>query len=269
MAKQQFSDLDFQNVARVLNLPNALTDQEPVTLAQLSSTQAGIAWKDNVRTAALTNITIASPGSTISGVDLSTGINKRVLLLAQTSSAENGIYLWSGASTPLVRTSDANTADALTNAVVSVDEGTDVAGNTYRQQSVNFVLDTDPVVFGSFGSTPPPASESTPGIIAIASQVKTDLGINDTEAVTPLKLVTSPHAHKGMTANIGDGSTTTFTVTHNFNTRNVNATVYRNGGNYDEIEVEVRHNLNSVVVVFAAGLAPTLNQYTVCVSKVV
>jgi hypothetical protein len=66
--------------------------------------------------------------------------------------------------------------------------------------------------------------------------------------------------------NVGDGSNTTITVTHNLGTRDVHVTVYTNSGNYEENVVENRRTgVNTVDLVFSS--APALNAYRVVVTK--
>ena len=62
-----------------------------------------------------------------------------MLVRAQTSGAENGIYVWNGAATPMTRALDASTFDELEQATTTVEEGTS-AGTTYRQTAVNGTL---------------------------------------------------------------------------------------------------------------------------------
>ena len=94
---------------------------------------------------------------------------------------------------------------------------------------------------------------------------QTDAGTDDLRAITPLKLATSTLASKKYAANVGDGSLTSITVTHNLGTRDVDVTVYRNSGNYDEVLVEVRRtSINAVTLVF--DNPPAANAYRVKVS---
>lgn len=59
------------------------------------------------------------------------------------------------------------------------------------------------------------ASESTSGIIQIATQLQVTTGIDDNTAITPLKYVTDRNSNKCTTPTIvGDNSTFTFTVNH-------------------------------------------------------
>jgi hypothetical protein len=68
------------------------------------------------------------------------------------------------------------------------------------------------------------------------------------------------------TANVGDGTNTSLTVTHNLGSRDVLVEVYRNSGNYDTVICEVRRtSTNAVALVF--GTAPTSNEYRVVIKK--
>ena len=67
---------------------------------------------------------------------------------------------------------------------------------------------------------------------------------------------------------IGDGTTTSFTITHTLNSRNVIVSIYETGSPYQEVIADVYHNgLNTIKVEFAT--APTSNQYTVNIIKTV
>ena len=65
---------------------------------------------------------------------------------------------------------------------------------------------------------------------------------------------------------IGDGSNTSYTVTHNLNTRDVNVQLYDNSS-YDTVYADVvRTNTTTVTITF--GTAPTTNDIRVLVSKI-
>jgi hypothetical protein len=260
MAKRVLVDFDMTG-NRVTNLGNPQDAQDAATKAYVDSLVEGLNWKDNVRVATVSNINLSAPGTTIDGVSLSIG--DRVLVKNQSNARENGIYIYNGPSTPMTRAPDANTADELENAVVVVDEGTQ-AGTTWRQTSVNFTLGTDDVNWTSFGTAAPPANESTAGVLRVATQAEVDAGTIDNAAVTPLKLANWAGRIRKYTTTIGDGSSTIFTITHGFDTRDVIVGVYQNTGNYDDIICDVeRPNANSVVLRF--GVAPAANSIKVVV----
>lgn len=240
--------LDFGGNVRITNLPNAVAAQEPATLAQVNALVEGISWKAKARVAAQVNTTVASPGATINSITMAT--NDRVLLSNQTTTTENGIYIWNGAATPMTRSLDANTFDELESAVITVDEGTS-AGASFRQTQVNGVIGTNSVVWASFGTSAPAATETVAGIAELATQAETDAGADDLRIVTPLKLATWSGRSRLHSANFGDGSASSYAITHSFNTRNVTVEVFRNSGNYDTVLCEVqRTSVNAVTLVF-------------------
>jgi len=253
MARPVRTDLDLLNVSRIVNLPDPSAAQHPATKAYVDSLVEGLAWKDNCRVATQSNVNLASPGATIDGVTMQAG--DRVLVKAQTTAAANGIYIWNGAATPATRAGDASTAAELENAVTTVDEGTD-ADASFRQTEINFTLDTNDVLWVAFGTAVPDASESTAGKIEIADQTETDAGADDSRAITPEKLANWSGRKRKHTSTFGDNSSTSYTITHNFGTKDVLVEVYETGGNERQVECEMRHNnVNSIDLLFSAAVA--------------
>lgn len=250
MAKDVLSDLNFGGVARATNLPNPSAAGDAATKSYVDSAVEGLAWKDSARVATSANINLASPGASIDGVALSAG--DRVLLRGQTAGAQNGVYLWNGAAAPMTRAPDASTAAELEQAILTVEEGTS-AGASFRQTSVNFVLDTGAVAWQSFGVVAAPATDTNAGVAEIATQAETDAGADDARFVTPAKLAGYVGRKLKLSQDVGDGSATQFTVTHNFNSRDVHVEVFRNSGAYDSVLCDVdRPSANAVRLTFAA-----------------
>jgi len=229
--------LSFNNVARILGLPDGVDPQEPATVAQLRQAIEGLAWKDTVKVAAPNNINVSSPGASIDGQTMA--VNDRVLLPNQTTASENGVYIWNGPATAMTRSLDANSVGDIAQAVVPVELGTS-AGTAYRQSATVATIGTDPQTWVTFGSSVPPASTSVEGKVQLATLVEVDAGSNTNKAVTPSTFSTSKFASRKYTANFGDTSTTSYDITHNLNTRDVNVEVYRNSGNYNTVLVEVQ-----------------------------
>lgn len=254
--------LDFLNSSKIINLPNGTNPQDPATVAQLNAAVEGINWKDSVRVSTQANLTLASPGATIDGITMVSG--DRVLVRNQTTTTENGIYIWNGAATPATRSLDADTAAELEQATTTVEEGTN-AGITYRQTAVNLTLGSGAIAWSVFGTAAGAASETSSGIAEIATQAETDAGTDDLRIVTPLKLATSVFGTKKFNQNIGDGSATSFTVTHNLNTKDVEVEVYRNSGNNDSVMVEIQRTSLNAVTIIVDGTAPAANAYRVMV----
>jgi len=258
MAKPILSDLDFNNLARILNLPAPTSDNEPARLADLKAAIEGIAWKDNVRVASTANVDLAAPGASMDAIALAAG--DRVLLKDQTDASQNGIRIWNGAAVAMTRALDASTSDELESAVVTVDEGTANGGSSWRQTQVNFDLETDDVIWTAFGTTAPAASESTAGLAEIATQTETDAGADDSRYITALKLANWAGRKLKYSAAVGDGSATSITLTHNLGTRDVSVSLYQASGVYADVLCDVeRPSTNSVTLKFAE--APTASQY--------
>jgi hypothetical protein len=262
MSRKFFTDIDMQSVSKITNLPAGTAAGDAVNFSQLNAAFEGLASKDSVRVKSAGNVNIAVPGASLNGVTFAS--QDRVLLGDQTLATENGIYVWNGAATPMTRALDANTFDELESAVVSVDEGTTNAQTTWRQTAVNGTIGVTAVTWIPFGTNAPSASETTPGVAEIATQPETDGGTDDVRFITPLKLKNYSGLLKKVSASIGDGSATTYTVTHNLNTRDVIVRVFPNSGEYDDAEVDVqRTSVNAVALVFAT--APATNAYRVVV----
>ena len=261
MAKPVRTNLDFGNVAKIVNLPSPSDSGDAVNKAYVDSLVEGLAWKDDCRVATQGNINLSSPGSTIDGVTMQLG--DRVLVKAQTTASENGIYVWNGASSPMTRAKDANSASELWQAVTSVREGTD-AGTSWRQTYLVQNLGTDPVQWSAFSAAAPPASETQAGIIQIATQSEVDAGTNDSKAVTPLKLANWSGRLRKYVATIGDGTNTQFTVTHSLGTQDVHVSVYESSGSYAEVLCDIEHTHGNYITVRFAS-APPANAYKVVV----
>lgn len=261
MARKFFTDLDLQSVSKVINVPTPTAAGDAVPKSYVDSAVEGLAWKDSARVGTQSNINLSSPGSTIDGVTMAS--QDRVLVRNQSTQSQNGIYVWNGAAVAMTRSLDASTFAELEQAIITVEEGTD-AGTTWRQTQVNGTIDSSNVIWTSFAAAAPAASETTPGIAEIATQAEVDAGTDDLRIVTPLKLATWSGRIKKYSTNVGDGSATSYTITHSLNTRDVIIRVFPNSGNYDDVEVDVyRPTTTTATLVFAT--APGVNAYRVVV----
>ena len=96
--------------------------------------------------ASTTNVTIATPGATF---DTVTGLaaGDQIVLTAQTAPAENGLWIWHGAATPLTRSTSMNTAGQCLGTVVYVEYGAQWFRHYLKCFSTVATLGTDPITW--------------------------------------------------------------------------------------------------------------------------
>jgi hypothetical protein len=242
--------------------------------------------------------TALEAGDVVDGVTLTAGM--RVLVNGQTNQAQNGIYVVQSTGAAL-RASDFDTAlEVASGDFIFVSGGT-AYGNTGWVQTLSpAIIGTDAISFTQFsgagtylagdgltltGSTfavdVTPTSgfaslEITNNSLAVKAntsdglEITTNgLGINNGAGLTfdsgALVLDTANgYGVRKFSASVGNGSATSFNVTHNFGTKDVSVHVYDNSSPYAQVEADIEHtNNNYVVVKFAA--APPTDQYRVVV----
>lgn len=106
---------------------------------------AGLSWKHAVRVATTGSVTLSSV-ETIDGITLDDG--DRVLVKAQSTSSENGIYVFSAGA--LTRAEDMSDAAEFSAATVYVQEGTVGADTGWTQTGEVATVGTDSVSFVQF-----------------------------------------------------------------------------------------------------------------------
>ena len=261
MPKLYNTDIDLGTAARVINALQAASPNDYVTLAQVQALISALNTKDSVRVASTANVNLAAPGATMDGITLTSG--DRFLAKDQTTQSQNGIYIFNGAAAAATRAPDADVFDELEAATVQVEEGTTNAGTRWRQTQVNGVLGTNNVLFVSDAASTPAASETVAGVLEIATQAETDTGTDDTRALTPAKARNAswlPQIFGPVT--IGDGTATSFVVTHNLNNVRAVAHVSLTAGGLDDIDVEVdTRTANSLTI--KVNSAPAAGAYSV------
>lgn len=295
------SDLNANN-QKITGLATPTNATDAATKGYVDSTAIGLDVKLSVRVATTANIDLTADlenGDVLDGVTLATG--NRVLVKNQTDETQNGIYVVA-ASGAASRSEDANSdAEVTAGLFTFVEEGT-LNGNTgFVLTSDNpITLGSTNLVFSQFSGvgtftagagitlagtefsvdvTPTSGNASitnTGGAVEVKTNTNdglevtaSGLGINNgtglTFAAGALVFDTANgYGTRKLAFNVGDGTATSYSVTHSLATRDVSVHIYDNASPYAQVEADVEHtDSNNLTIKFS--LAPTSNQYRVVV----
>jgi hypothetical protein len=280
-----------------LGTPTATTDA--ANKQYVDNAVSGLSWKQAVNLRASSNIGLAGSSGTLV-IDGHTALTSthngyRLLLNGQTTSSDNGIYVYSdsGSGYTLNRATDADSYTELIGAAVFVEEGTSYgatawlqsnhyltsfSGQTWVQFSgsgvytasngVNLVGNNFsflPTGTGGLQTSSGGASIKLPsnsGLNTDSTGTYVGAGTGISVLLGNVSIDTSVVARK-YAANVGDNSSTSITITHNLGTRDVQVTLY-DASSYAEVMCDVTHaTTNTITLAFST--APTTNQYRVVV----
>jgi hypothetical protein len=227
-------------------------------------------------------------------------LNDRILVKNQTTTSQNGIYtlttVGSGSTNwVLTRATDFDQAAEIDGGDFTfVDNGTTLANTGWVSVDKVTTVGTDPIVFQQFsgagtytasngvlltgnnftfqprsgyglqtGASGAEVKLATTSGLNLSSDLAVGAG-NGISVLTNTVAIDSSVVVSKYATSVGDGSATTYTITHNLNTRDVIVSVYEATGSYAEVICDVNHaTVNTVTLLFS--VAPTSNQYRVVV----
>lgn len=247
-----------------LATPTAATDA--ANKGYVDTAIAGLNWKPAVNLLATSNVALTGSSGTLV-IDGHTALsathnNYRLLLTGQSTGTENGIYTYSdaGAGYTMARAADADVYTELIGASVFVMEGTAYGSTSWVQGNhylTSFASQSWTQFSGASTTTAGAGLVATGNVFSVGAG--TGITVNTNDVAIDTAVVVRKYA-----ADIGNGSSTAITVTHNLNTRDVTVAIYDPANSYAEVFADIEHSTTNTITV-RFSVAPTTNQYRVVV----
>jgi hypothetical protein len=199
----------------------------------------------------------------------SPSLNARILVKDQTTTSQNGIYtlttVGSGSTNwVLTRATDFDTAAEIAGGDFTfVDTGTTLANTGWVQIDEVTTVGTDPIVWEQFSGAGTYTASNGVQLVGSNFSGVVVAGGGLTVGASGFEVDTAIVVEK-YAANVGDGSATSYTITHNLGTRDVIVSIYDNSSPYAEVICDVQHT-STTAITLLFSVAPTSNQYRVVV----
>jgi hypothetical protein len=254
---------DAATKAYVDSVAQGLNIHDPVkagTTATLASITGGTVTYNNGTAGVGATLTLQNALTTLDGYSVQTG--DRLMIKNEATSANNGIYTIDATKLILTRATDADTPAELNGGdFFFVQNGTVLDNTGWVVVDAVTTIGTTPVIFSQFSGAG--TYQAGNGLTLTGNTFSVNAGTGITTSGGTTAIDTSVVVQK-YAANVGDGTSTSITVSHNLGTRDVIVSVYDNSSPYAEVICDVNHTSTSAVTL-AFSVAPTSNQYRVVV----
>lgn len=242
---------------RIVNLASPSSTTDAANKQYVDNLVNGLTWKqavDVATTSAQTLSTAFAAGQTIDGITLVLGM--RVLVKNQATGSENGIYLVPASGAP-TRTADGSAGELSTNDTTRVNQGTVNADTAWT------LTTTGTITVGTTSQTWVRSDSGTPysagnglGLSSNTFSVNPGAGIlaDGTSTRIDPTVVVQKYA-----VDVGDGSSTSITVTHGLGTLNVITTLF-NKSTGEVVDTDITNASTSTITLTFAS-APASNAY--------
>jgi hypothetical protein len=253
---------------KITGLGNPTSDQDAATKYYVDQAVQGLTWKAAANLLSTVNVALTGSTGTLNidtyGALTSADSGYRIVLTNQTTDTEDGIYVYTdnGTSYTLSRATDGNPYTELIGASIYVQEGTTKAGTSWVQSNhylTSFAGQVWVQIAGPGTLTAGNGINITSNVVSAVVESGAGLSLSGSGLAVDTAVVVRKY-----NASVGDGTNTTYTVTHNLGTRDVQVTVYDNSSPYAEVMVDVQHTSTTAIAVLFS-VAPTSNQYRVVV----
>jgi hypothetical protein len=251
---------------KITGLGNPTDDQDAATKYYVDQAVQGLTWKVAANLLSVVNAPLTGSTGTLNidtyGALTSADAGYRIVLTNQTTDTENGIYVYAdnGTTYTLTRSTDGNPYTELIGATIYIQEGTTKAGTSWSQANhyLTSFADQDWVQIAGVG-----IYTAGNGIAIADNVISADAGTGITVDGSGINIDTTVVVTK-YAANVGNGSATSYTITHNLGTRDVIVSTYDNSSPYAEVICDVQHT-STTAITLLFSVAPTSNQYRVVV----
>jgi len=253
---------------KITGLGNPTDDQDAATKYYVDQAVQGLTWKKAANLLSTVNVSLTGSTNTLNidtyGALTSADAGYRIVLTGQTDDTQDGIYVYAdnGTNYTLSRATDGNPYTELIGASIYIQEGTTKAGTSWVQSNhylTSFAGQDWVQIAGPGTLTAGNGINITSNVVSAVVQAGAGLSLSGSGLAIDTAVVVRKYA-----ASVGDGTNTTYTVTHNLGTKDVQVTVYDNSSPYAEVVVDVQHTSTTAIAVLFS-VAPTSNQYRVVV----
>jgi hypothetical protein len=142
-------DITLSGGGELLGLPSTPSSTGAASKEYVDAVVQGLDLHESVVVRANANVSIATPGSSIDSVSMTSG--DRFLADTQTDPTEDGLYVWNGAAVAATRATDWPVGYSAAGAFVFVEEGTDAdSGFVCTNDGGADVTGTDDLAFSQF-----------------------------------------------------------------------------------------------------------------------
>ena len=241
------------NSQKIINLATPTNATDAATKQYVDDTVASISWKNEVRVATTVAGTLSSSfanGQTVDGITLATG--DRILIKDQSTQSENGIYTVNASGAP-TRATDADSDTDFKGAAVFVANGTTNGGTRWVSNTTGTItLGATAITFVQFGGGATYTAGN--GLTLSGSEFNVGAGTGISVAADTVGIDTAVVVRKYATT-FGDGSLSSYTITHNLNTQDVTVSVRQVSDNMF-VECDIQANgVNTIALSFASAVA--------------